>query len=207
VTKVDVEAVLTNGSVRARPAPKGEARTDERVPLRGLRKRIAEKMVRSKHNAPHFTFVEEVDVTELVRLRKRLNEGLRADKDATKLTFLPLILKALVPPLRDFPYLNANFDEATQELVVRADFHFGIAVATDARRTRGVGSECARLLPTRIDRRFGSGGIVLRGKIVRCCHGRGFRCAGNGHDPGKLTPGSCVMKLSVAQDVVVGFAT
>src|SRR5439155_23665466 len=104
---------------------------DSRVPLKGLRKRIAEKMVRSKHSAAHFTFVEEMDATELVTLRKKLNDQLAELGDTAKISFLPFICKALVATFRKFPQLNANFDEATQEHVVRGEFNFGIAAATD----------------------------------------------------------------------------
>ena len=103
---------------------------DQRVPIRGLRKKIAEKMVRSKFTAPHFGFVEETDATQLVALRKRLNETLAATGDKTKLSFLPFIVKAVVAAMKKYPHLNAHMDEAAQELVVRGDFNIGIAVAT-----------------------------------------------------------------------------
>ncbi|SES74824.1 dihydrolipoamide acetyltransferase family protein [Stigmatella erecta] len=142
VTKADVVAALeakpSPNEVRAPapaapargPAPLVTGRSDERVPLRGLRKKIAEKMVRSKFTMPHFAFVEEVDGTELVRLRKRLNTQLQTTGESTKLTFLPFIVKAVIAALKKFPHLNANFDEAAQELVVRGEFNIGIAAAT-----------------------------------------------------------------------------
>ncbi len=112
-------------------APLTSGGTDQRMPIRGLRKKIAEKMIRSKHSAAHFTFVEEMDATALVALRARLNEKLAAAGDKTKLSFLPFITKALIAALRKFPQLNANMDEATQELIVRGDFNIGIAAATE----------------------------------------------------------------------------
>jgi len=145
VMKADVEAALAGASAprnevaapaaapaQARPAAPSVAsgRGDERIPLRGLRKKIAEKMVRSKFTAPHFGFVEEVDCTELVALRKRLNENLAAAGEQTKLSFLPFIIKAVVAAMKKYPHLNANMDEAAQELVVRGEFNIGIAVAT-----------------------------------------------------------------------------
>ncbi len=105
-------------------------RADERVPLRGLRKKIAEKMVRSKFTMPHFAFVEEVDGTDLVALRKRLNAQLQETGDETKLTYLPFIVKAVIAALKKYPHLNANFDEAAQELVVRGEYNIGIAAQT-----------------------------------------------------------------------------
>jgi pyruvate dehydrogenase E2 component (dihydrolipoamide acetyltransferase) len=138
VLKADVVAALESGpsatpAVRERPrlVPLPHEAKDERIPLRGLRKKIAEKMVRSKFTAPHSTFVEEVDFTELVRLRKGLNATLAADGDKAKLSFLPFFCKALIPVMRRFPSLNANFDEANQELVLRGAYNFGIAAATE----------------------------------------------------------------------------
>ena len=145
VMKADVVAALEGGSSarnevapaapaqQARPAapPVASGRGDERIPLRGLRKKIAEKMVRSKFTAPHFGFVEEVDCTELVALRKRLNETLVNAGEKTKLSFLPFIIKATLAAMKKYPHLNANMDEAAQELVVRGEFNIGIAVATN----------------------------------------------------------------------------
>ncbi len=152
VLKVDVVAALENGpsgapAVRERPrlVPLPDAAQDQRIPMRGLRKKIAEKMVRSKFTAPHSTFVEEVDFTELIRLRKRLNAALTAAGEEGKLSFLPFFCKALIPVMRRFPTLNANFDEANQELVVRASYNFGIAAATDEGLTVPVVKEVDRL--------------------------------------------------------------
>jgi pyruvate dehydrogenase E2 component (dihydrolipoamide acetyltransferase) len=138
VLKVDVVAALESGpsaapAARERPrlVPLSHEARDERIPLRGLRKKIAEKMVRSKFTAPHSTFVEEVDFTELSRLRKGLNASLKAAGEEMKLSFLPFFCKALLPVMRRFPTLNANFDEANQELVLRGAYNFGIAVATE----------------------------------------------------------------------------
>ncbi|MFB1478954.1 dihydrolipoamide acetyltransferase family protein [Corallococcus sp. RDP092CA] len=144
VTKADVVAALEGGTgapkknevaalapQAARPAaPVASGKGDERIALRGLRKKIAEKMVRSKFTMPHFAFVEEVDATDLVALRARLNSQLAAAGDGTKLTYLPFIVKATIAAMKKFPHLNANFDEAAQELVVRGEYNIGIAVAT-----------------------------------------------------------------------------
>lgn len=103
---------------------------DERIPLRGVRKRIFEGMSRSKHTAAHFTFVEECDATALMALRDRLKPA--AEKAQVKLTFLPFIAKAVAAAIRKTPTLNAAFDEATQEIVVRKAIHLGIATSTEA---------------------------------------------------------------------------
>ena len=102
---------------------------DERIPLRGMRKRIFEGMARSKHTAAHFTFVEECDATALMALRDRLRPA--AEKAGVKLTFLPFFVKAVVAALKKHPTLNAAFDESTQEIVLRKSFNIGIATSTE----------------------------------------------------------------------------
>jgi pyruvate dehydrogenase E2 component (dihydrolipoamide acetyltransferase) len=168
VTKADVLRTLNgNGATAQGPqlsaqapklapvAPLHPVAGDERVPLKGLRKRIAEKMVRSKTLMPHFTFVEEMDAGELIAVRNRINEQLKAAGEKHKLSFLPFICKALVAALRKFPTLNANFDEATQELVVKHTFNFGVAVATDEGLivpvVKGVEQKSLRALSTEVE--------------------------------------------------------
>jgi pyruvate dehydrogenase E2 component (dihydrolipoamide acetyltransferase) len=111
------------------PAPVRDA-ADVRVPFRGVRKKIAENLVRSKHTAAHYTYVEEVDCTDLVNLRQRANDRLR--ERGVKLSFLPFIIKATVAALQRFPQLNATLDEAAGEIVQRRSYHIGLAAATDA---------------------------------------------------------------------------
>ena len=118
------------GKAASPSAPVVAAEGDQRIPLRGLRRAIAKKMVESKFTAPHYTFVEEMDATELKAVRARLNERL-AKEGAAKLSYLPFIAKAIVSGFRKHPQLNATFDEAAQELVVRAQVNLGIAVATE----------------------------------------------------------------------------
>jgi pyruvate dehydrogenase E2 component (dihydrolipoamide acetyltransferase) len=100
----------------------------ERLPLRGVRRVIAERMVRSKRTAPHVTTVDEVDLTELVRIRTAGKEA--AATRGVRLTYLPFIMKALVPALREFPYLNAQIDDERQEIVLLRSYHVGFAVDT-----------------------------------------------------------------------------
>lgn len=128
VLKADVEAALKGGPAPARPAaqPLQTSKGDQRVPIRGLRKKIAEKMVKAKFTAPHYTFVEEIDATELVALRSKLNES-----SDVKISFIPFFCKALVGAFRQFPQVNANMDEATQDLIVKGDVNIGIAAATE----------------------------------------------------------------------------
>ncbi|NVB80499.1 MAG: 2-oxo acid dehydrogenase subunit E2 [Kofleriaceae bacterium] len=98
---------------------------EERIPLRGMRKRIAESMARSKATAAHFTYVEEIDMTELVAVRDRAKS--RASERGVKLNYLPFIVKAVVSGLKKWPMLNASLDEATQEIVRKKYYHIGIA--------------------------------------------------------------------------------
>ena len=98
---------------------------EERIPLRGIRKKIAEQMSRAVHTAAHFTYVEEVDMTELVHVRERAKA--RAAERGVKLNYLPFIVKAVVSGLKKWPALNASLDEATQEIVRKKYYHIGIA--------------------------------------------------------------------------------
>jgi pyruvate dehydrogenase E2 component (dihydrolipoamide acetyltransferase) len=109
------------------PAPAG--RTEERLPFRGLRRKIAEAMTRSKYTATHFTYVDDIDVTELVKIRGEAKKTF-ADK-GINVTYLPFIMKAIVTAMREFPMMNASLDEVSQELVVKKYFNFGIATDTD----------------------------------------------------------------------------
>jgi pyruvate dehydrogenase E2 component (dihydrolipoamide acetyltransferase) len=117
----------------ARPAPAplpiAPGARETRVPIRGLRKKISERMHQSKSTAAHFTYVDEIDVTELVKLRASLKEA--AAKRGAKLTYMPFIMKAIVSGLRQFPTLNGVTDDARQEFVVKHYFNFGVAVDTD----------------------------------------------------------------------------
>lgn len=136
VTRDDIDRHLAGGS-SSMPIF-GSARTstpvfnfadDERVPLRGIRKIIAERMVESKHTIPHFAYFDEVDLTELVALRKELKE--EAAAMGSKLTYLPFFVKAFSLAIPKFPQVNASLDLSTQEVVYHKVQHVGMAVATD----------------------------------------------------------------------------
>ncbi len=98
-----------------------------RIPIRGVRRVIFEHMAEAKHKAAHFTYVEEVDATELVRMRDRMAP--HVEKQGVKLSYLPFIVKAVVAGLRDQPGLNATMDDEHQELLLHSAFHIGIATA------------------------------------------------------------------------------
>jgi len=104
-------------------------RREERIPLRGIRKRIAEHMHQSKTTAAHFTYVDEVDMTELVQIREQMKP--LAEQKGVKLTYLPFIVKASVAALKEMPILNASIDEAKGEIVIKKYYNIGIATATD----------------------------------------------------------------------------
>src|SRR2546425_4777039 len=110
----------------ATAAPSG---SEQRIPIHGLRKRIFEKMAKSNVTAAHFTYVEEVDMTQLVHLRDHLKPT--ADRKGVKLTFLPFFVKAILAALVEFPTLNASVDDERGEIVVKGYYNIGIATATD----------------------------------------------------------------------------
>ena len=129
VTSDDVRA--HTGSPTSATAEDG----DTRIPFRGVRRKIAERLVHSKHTAAHYTYVEEIDCTDLVALRERANAKLAARASQTtnvsKLSFLPFIVKATADALVKFPQLNATLDDAAGEIIQRGRRHIGLATATD----------------------------------------------------------------------------
>jgi pyruvate dehydrogenase E2 component (dihydrolipoamide acetyltransferase)/2-oxoisovalerate dehydrogenase E2 component (dihydrolipoyl transacylase) len=98
-----------------------------RVKFQGLRRKIADRMVLSKKTIPHYTYVDECDVTELVRLRKSLREPFAAR--GVKLTYLAFFVKAAVAALQEVPFVNASLDDNAGEIVLHDRYHIGIAVA------------------------------------------------------------------------------
>ncbi len=102
---------------------------DDAVPVIGLRRKIAQKMQEAKRRIPHFTYVEEVDVTELETLRVRLNEKFAAQRG--KLTLLPFVARALVLAVRDFPQMNARYDDDGGVVNRSGAVHLGIATQTE----------------------------------------------------------------------------
>jgi len=133
ILREDVDACLAGrGSVREAPAGgagHAELEWEERVPVIGLRRRIAQKMQEAKRRIPHFTYVEEVDVTELEALRERLNA--RHEAGRGRLSLLPFVMRAVVLALRDFPQINARFDDEEGVVTRYGAVHLGIATQTD----------------------------------------------------------------------------
>ncbi|MEO0438950.1 MAG: dihydrolipoamide acetyltransferase family protein [Pseudomonadota bacterium] len=99
-----------------------------RIPLSGTRRVIAKKLQAAKRNIPHYSYIEEVDVTELEATRRFLNDERQADQ--VKLTLLPFILRALIRSLPEFPHCNARYDEEAELLLQHRSVHAGIATMT-----------------------------------------------------------------------------
>jgi pyruvate dehydrogenase E2 component (dihydrolipoamide acetyltransferase) len=102
---------------------------EERIPLRGIRRKVAEHMVKSRDTAAQVTHVDEVDMTEVVQLREKARAS--AEKRGIKITYLPFIIKALIPALKQFPYLNASLDDERGEIVLKKYYNIGIATDTE----------------------------------------------------------------------------
>ncbi|WP_323149905.1 dihydrolipoamide acetyltransferase family protein [Pseudomonas oryzihabitans] len=125
----DLEAYVQQRDAGLPPATGGGGLVrrsgEERIPLIGLRRKIAEKMQAAKRHIPHFTYVEELDVTELEALRATLNQRWQGRR--AHLTLLPFLARALVVAVRDFPQMNARFDEETSTVTRYGAVHLGIA--------------------------------------------------------------------------------
>jgi pyruvate dehydrogenase E2 component (dihydrolipoamide acetyltransferase) len=156
ITADDVKraAAATSGAGAARQGPReevgpaerppiGNAALEERVPLRGLRRKIAENMRRSLDTAAHYTFVAECDMTAVVKHREWLLP--RARQSGVGLTYLAYIVKALIEPLKKYPLLNASLDDAASEVVIKRYYHVGIATATEEGLTAPVVHDADRL--------------------------------------------------------------
>jgi pyruvate/2-oxoglutarate dehydrogenase complex dihydrolipoamide acyltransferase (E2) component len=122
-------AAMTSPPPVARAGKPDQEHEEERVPVRGLRKIVAERMSKSIHTTAQVTHVDEADMTELVLLREAFKGS--AEKRGVKLTFLPLMIKAVIPALKEFPYINSSFDEQAGEIVLKKRYNIGIATDTE----------------------------------------------------------------------------
>lgn len=125
IRHADLDAYLNYGGTRAGP---GRA-ADEEIRVIGMRKRIAQNMAESKRHIPHFTYVEEIDVTKMEEMRAEMNES-RGSRP--KLTALPILIAAICKTLRDYPMLNARYDDEANVVTRFGAVHLGIATQTDA---------------------------------------------------------------------------
>jgi len=106
------------------------AEREVREPYRGVRKSIGDQMERAKYTAPHITHHDTVDVTELVETRERLKS--EAEDRGIRLTYMPLVMKAVTAALKEFPVVNASLDEENEQIVKKQYYNIGVATATDA---------------------------------------------------------------------------
>ena len=127
IVHADLDAFAPSSPPRREGAA---ARPDEAIPVTGLRRRIAQKMQEAKRRIPHFTYVEEIDVTELEALRDRMNA--KWGDSRGKLTLLPFLVRAIVLGVRDFPQINARFDDEAGIVTRHGAVHVGIATQADA---------------------------------------------------------------------------
>ena len=117
---------ITPDDVRAA----GRGPLEERTPILGVRRKIAERMQRATSTAAHFTFVEECDASRLMEMRARLAP--EAERRGVRLNYLPFVIKAVADALGRHPRLNTSIDERTNELVYKKYYNIGVATATDA---------------------------------------------------------------------------
>ncbi|MCW4462322.1 2-oxo acid dehydrogenase subunit E2 [Sphingomonas sp. BT-65] len=130
IRHADLDAFLRYGSGQGYHAPHASrAREDEAVKVIGMRRRIAENMAASKRAIPHFTYVDEIDVTALEEMRADLNANRGA---RPKLTMLPFLIAAICRTLPDFPMLNARYDDEAGVVTRHGRVHMGMATQTDA---------------------------------------------------------------------------
>ncbi len=127
----DLDAYLQQGTTRASSAanPYAERNDEEQIPVIGMRRKIAQRMQDATRRAAHFSYVEEIDVTALDDLRVHLNEKHGASRG--KLTLLPFLVRAMVVALRDFPQINARYDDEAQVITRLGAVHVGVATQSD----------------------------------------------------------------------------
>jgi pyruvate dehydrogenase E2 component (dihydrolipoamide acetyltransferase) len=154
ILREDVEDAASSAPVGATSSPTSGSRvTERRIPLRGVRRLVAERMSEAHRIVPAVTHVEECDVTELDATRKLANER---SPEQPHLTFMPFIVKAVVAALGDHPALNASLDEDAQEIVLHDRYDIGVAVDTPAGLTvpvvKDAGTKRLRDIAAEIDR-------------------------------------------------------
>ncbi len=144
ITRKDVEAVIATGGpaapaqeveAAARPAPTtapapapAPLAADQVIPVDAVRRRIAEKMSQSKHEAPHAWTMMQVDVTGLVKLKEQMGDEFKR-REGVSLSYVPFFIKAVVESLKEYPIINAQW--AGDSIIIKKDINISIAVATD----------------------------------------------------------------------------
>ncbi|WP_300633612.1 dihydrolipoamide acetyltransferase family protein [Pseudomonas sp.] len=127
----DLDAYLQQGAstTSATANPYAERNDEHQIPVIGMRRKIAQRMQDATRRAAHFSYVEEIDVTALDELRVHLNEKHGATRG--KLTLLPFIVRAMVVALREFPQINARYDDEAQVITRLGAVHVGVATQSD----------------------------------------------------------------------------
>ncbi|QUE90786.1 dihydrolipoamide acetyltransferase family protein [Pseudomonas sp. SCA2728.1_7] len=128
----DIEAYLAQGQSNASApvaAAYAQRNDEEQIQVIGMRRKIAQRMQDATQRAAHFSYVEEIDVTAIEELRAHLNEKHGASRG--KLTLLPFLVRALVVALRDFPQMNARYDDEAQVITRLGAVHVGVATQSD----------------------------------------------------------------------------
>jgi 2-oxoisovalerate dehydrogenase E2 component (dihydrolipoyl transacylase) len=128
INNEDLERFIASGGAQVSITDLSDQGTTE-IKISGLRRAIAKKMLQSKRNIPHYSYVEEVDLTALETLRAHLNKN--KQEQQSKLTLLPFIIKALNKVLPDFPHCNAHYNEESQILTQHSNINVGIATMTE----------------------------------------------------------------------------
>ncbi len=135
IMRADLDAHVASGAAHAAPRVQPAAQESSGseatrvVKIVGLRRKIAQRMQESKRRIPHYTYVEEVDVSDLEALRSQLNANWGGQR--AHLTLLPFLIRAIVLAVREFPQVNARFDDETGVLTQHEAVHVGIATQTD----------------------------------------------------------------------------
>lgn len=127
----DLDAYLAQGQSNASTVSSAyvQRNDEEQIPVIGMRRKIAQRMQDATQRAAHFSYVEEIDVTAVEELRAHLNEKHGATRG--KLTLLPFLVRAMVVALRDFPQINARYDDEAQVITRLGAVHVGIATQAD----------------------------------------------------------------------------
>ena len=133
ITQQDLDAYVARAGQAASTAQAdqryAQRSAEETIPVIGLRRKIAQKMQEAKRRIPHFTYVEEIDVTELEALRTRLNA--KYGKERGRLTLLPFLVRAVVLAVREFPQVNARYDDDAAVVTHYEAVHLGVATQTE----------------------------------------------------------------------------
>ena len=127
ITADDVRTAKVSAGLVA-PTPRPTVTGDVRIAFRGVRRKIAEHMLRTQREVAQFTYVEEVDATELGELRSKAEARLASHQ--VRLSYLPFFIRATVDALKKQPQLNAYLDEKAGEIVQRHEYHIGLAAQT-----------------------------------------------------------------------------